>query len=702
MQQSWDVDGHFKLEVRGYDVFLTVHPPLGKGKSIELDHVLSAVNQWNDAEIDIHLLSQVVNDANGSDVRIGEIQTQPKINRVLVEVTNDESKAYLTINQAVDVREIEQELRRKDVFHGVNHELIDYLLEHQEFGKPTLIAQSTPSIPGEDAKLEYNFNINKEIHLKEKENGKVDFKELGLINIVSAGQVLATKTSATIGIPGMTVTGKEIYTKNGQDIPLPLGKNTDVSEDGLKVLAKIDGQIVFHDNKVNIETVFEVRGDVDYSVGNIDFPGSITIAGSILDGFRVKSGGNIEVGGCIEKAYVYAEGNIIVGGGIIGKDEGKVRVGKNIYANFVEHGNLEAGEDVIINESIRHSTVDAKRRIIVQGKIGVIVGGKLRASEEINAKVIGSVTGIPTIVETGSLPLLREEIQKLKNELGEDEEKIKGVEQGIKYLLNLKEKLGDKFPEDKEKLLLQHIQAKNTLKEKLYTMTMALPLLESEIHQAKEGKICAYRVVYPEVRISIRSVSMQVESEYRFVTFTALADTIKIGHYEEPKGIRMVKEELPKGRLIFAPKEKPSLPKVPQAPQIQQETEELKNRRTEEQKNRRTEEQKNMEIEEPQNPRTKVKIRLISDTVTGIKLERLKSGDKVYAKFLDKNELKKVRDLVELESGGVISATIEELSPLDSSRAKIVARMGKGVIGETVVANKSKVKVPKKKLRIFK
>jgi hypothetical protein len=665
MPQAWDVDGHFKLEVRGYEIFLSVHPPIGNGRRVEIEDVLSAVNQWNDAVVDIQLVSQVISDANGSEVRIGEIQAQPKLNRVLVEVTHDETKAYLTINQEVDIREIEHELRRNDVFHGINHELINHILEKKEFGKPTLIAQATPPIPGEDAKLSFKFNVNKEIHLKEKENGKVDFKELGLINVVSAGQVLVTKTRATAGIPGMTVTGREIPTKDGVDIPLPAGKNTEVSEDGLKLLAKIDGQVVIRNHKVNIESVFEVAGDVDYSVGNIDFPGSVTIAGSILDGFKVKSGGNIEVGGCIEKAFVYAEGNIIVGAGIIGRDEGVVKAKKNIYANFVEHGNIEAGEDVIVNESIRHSKVDAKKRVIVQGRIGVILGGKVRAGEEINAKVIGSITGTPTIVETGSLPLLREEIHKLKEELVTDEEKFKGVEQGIKYLLDLKEKMGDKFPEDKEKLLLQHIQAKNSLKEKLYTMSMALPLLEAEIHQAKEGKICAYKIVHPGVKISIRSVSMEVEDEYRFVTFTALADTIKIAPYEEPKGIQIVKEELPKGRIIFEPK---------------------------------TEEKKQVEL--PQI--AKLKIRLISDAINGVKLEKLKLGDKVYTKILDKNELKKVRDLIALKSGGVVEASIEELFALDSLRSKIIARLGPGVIGETIVANKSKVKVPKRKLRIFK
>lgn len=673
MQQAWDVDGHFKLEVRGYDIFLIVHPPLGNGKRVEVDDVVEALSQWHDAAVDINLISQVTNQANETEVRVGEIQTYPKINRVLIEVTHDEMKAYLTINQEVDVREVEWELRRNNVFHGINKEMINYLIEKKEFGKPVLIAQATPPIIGEDAKLEYKFNISPEIHLKEKEDGKVDFRELGLINIVSAGQVLVVKKPATLGISGMTVTGKDIYVKNGLDIPLPVGKNTQISEDGLKLLAKIDGQVVFSHNKVNVESVFEIRGDVDYSVGNVDFPGSVIISGSILDGFKVKSGGNIEVGGCIEKAYVYAEGNIIVGGGIIGRDEGEVKSFKNIYANFIEHGNVEAGEDVIVNESIRHSKIDAKKRVIVQGRIGTITGGKIRAGEEINAKVIGSVSGTLTIVESGSLPLLRDEVQKLKEELVSDEEKFKGVEEGIKYLLSLKEKMRDNFPEDKEKLLLQHIQAKNTLKEKLYTMSMALPLLEAEIHQVKEGRICAYKVVYPGVKISIRAVQMEIETEYRFVTFTALANTIKIAPYEEPKGIRIAKEELPKGRIIFEPKTtKPLKPPV-----LEEKKEELL-------------------------PTiAKLKIRLISDTVNGIKLEKLKVGDKVYTKISDKNELKKVRDLITLKSGGVES-TIEELSPVGNSRSKIIARLGPGVIGETIVANKSKVKIPKRKLRIFK
>ncbi|MEW6095300.1 MAG: hypothetical protein AB1567_02060 [bacterium] len=85
MEQAWDVDGHFKLETRGYDVFLTVYPPIGKGRKVELDDVLSTVSQWEDVAVDIQLISSLIAEDNETEGKIGEIQTRPKVNRVLVE-----------------------------------------------------------------------------------------------------------------------------------------------------------------------------------------------------------------------------------------------------------------------------------------------------------------------------------------------------------------------------------------------------------------------------------------------------------------------------------------------------------------------------------------------------------------------------------------------------------------------------------------
>jgi len=41
--------------------------------------------------------------------------------------------------------------------------------------------------------------------------------------------------------------------------------------------------------------VYEVDGDVDYGVGNINFIGSVVIKGSIRDGFSVVAGSDIRL-----------------------------------------------------------------------------------------------------------------------------------------------------------------------------------------------------------------------------------------------------------------------------------------------------------------------------------------------------------------------------------------------------------------------
>ena len=84
----------------------------------------------------------------------------------------------------------------------------------------------------------------------------------------------------------------------------------------------------------------DIPGDVDFSVGNISFGGDVNIHKSVLDLFRVTSQTNITIGGTIEAAEVHAGQNLIVRGGIVGKDNAHVvraAGGKFLLTN---HANL--------------------------------------------------------------------------------------------------------------------------------------------------------------------------------------------------------------------------------------------------------------------------------------------------------------------------------------------------------------------------
>ena len=63
------------------------------------------------------------------------------------------------------------------------------------------------------------------------------------------------------GKRGTTVKGEEIPGKVGYPAKLPSGKGIEVSPDGNKLLAAIDGMVVWSDTEVNVEPVYVDKVD---------------------------------------------------------------------------------------------------------------------------------------------------------------------------------------------------------------------------------------------------------------------------------------------------------------------------------------------------------------------------------------------------------------------------------------------------------
>jgi hypothetical protein len=418
----------------------------------------------------------------------------------------------------------------------VDEERISTLLREKEFNRAVLIARGTPAVPGQDAVLNFKFRKEKKgLHPEIEEDGRVNYRKLNLVENAVAGQVLVVKSPPTKGTPGTTVKGRNINAPDGEDIPLPAGKNTEVSKDGLQLIATISGQPVWTGTRVDVEPVFEVKGDVDFSVGNIDFVGSVVINGNIKDGFEVKATNDIEVKGSIEMADVSAGGNIMVQNGILGKDGGSVFAEGDISAKFIENANVEAIGNVFIQETIMHSYVDAGGSVVLAGgKHGKIVGGRIRAGKEVNARVIGSWTEILTEIEVGVAPRTREEIIKLEGEIDEDKRNFRELKLGIKTLLNLKERLGELSPE-KEELLTKYLRAQNMLMSKLRDTTAKVNLLQKELTKEIGGQVCVFDTIYPGTKICIRTTTMYIKEEYKHATFRARGGKIELKSYEEPK-----------------------------------------------------------------------------------------------------------------------------------------------------------------------
>jgi hypothetical protein len=394
------------------------------------------------------------------------------------------------------------------------------------------VAEGTRARDGANARIEYSFKVEKAAVTLREKDGRIDFKDVSSIENVVAGQLLARKIPAEPGTPGMTVGGTQIPAAQGRDCELAVGKNVKLSEDGTSALAEINGHVLLLGGKITVGPIYIITGDVSLRTGNVLFLGTVVVKGNVEDGFSIKAAGNIEIYGSVGKCLLDAEGDIIVHQGIAAKIEGRIRAGRSLYAKFIEHARVEAGEYVVVTDGIIHSFVDANRMIICQGKRAQIVGGRLRASEEINSKLLGSVAGTETVLEVGYDPRSRERLAELDGVKAGLEKSLEEVELNIKTLENLL-RVQKKLPPEKAEFFKEQNEARSTLLAELETATREIGTINAYIASLTNiGKISASERVYPGVRVSIKAASLAVRTEFKNVTFFLQGGEVKVTKYE--------------------------------------------------------------------------------------------------------------------------------------------------------------------------
>ncbi|MSQ42261.1 MAG: DUF342 domain-containing protein [Dehalococcoidia bacterium] len=177
-------------------------------------------------------------------------------------------------------------------------DVIDAFGDGAPFEESRCVARGTASIRGPDAVLEYHFDPHPRLIPRPRTNGSVDYYSTLTERFVAAEAPLTTRHPPVPGTPGCTVLGVALVVAPVRDVRIePLvGKGTDLRGDEL--IATLPGRPVIAGNgRVDILPVFEVAGNLDYSVGNIDFPGDVVVPGDVRPGFSIVAGGSVAVTG---------------------------------------------------------------------------------------------------------------------------------------------------------------------------------------------------------------------------------------------------------------------------------------------------------------------------------------------------------------------------------------------------------------------
>ena len=278
----------------------------------------------------------------------------PDIN---LRVSSDNLVAYIRVRladqrQTVTPEDILSVLSAQGITYGIDHEAIQNYCENRLFFTELTAARGVAPIPGENGTVTYNFRTDGTIQLKENESGVVDYKDLGTVQNVKQGDVLAVATPAKDGVDGMNIFGEPIPFKPGAPGVVTAGQNTILSEDGMSVIAAIDGSVELRGNAVCVDDVVSIKGDVNSAVGNIDAVSSVIIQGDVREGFTVKSAKDITVKGIVEGATLIAGGNINIMSGMNGMGIGKLQAQGNIVSKYIENTTVECGGGRGVRETI--------------------------------------------------------------------------------------------------------------------------------------------------------------------------------------------------------------------------------------------------------------------------------------------------------------------------------------------------------------
>jgi uncharacterized protein (DUF342 family) len=287
-------------------------------------------------------------------------------------------------------------------------------------------------------------------------------------------------------------------------------------------LAVASGEVSLSGGRIEVNRVHRVQGDVDYSVGNIDFNGTVIIQGTIKNGFTVRAEGDVVVGGNIEGADVQCGGDLTVSGGIVGKSY--VKASGRVRALFVENARVLCQKSVFVDRAIMHSLVIAGDRVGVTGDPGVIVGGVVRAGKVIEAQTIGSKIGTPTGAQAGFDFAIEEEIEQCRTRYEQAALHLKKAATA----LDIARKLPSPLTETQALTLVRLEEAQRNIQGETDRLKKEMETLVKRRQAVSGGRITARQYLYSGVRVQVGGQYHQTDAPAGGTTISIAEDRIRL------------------------------------------------------------------------------------------------------------------------------------------------------------------------------
>ncbi|MBP7320422.1 MAG: DUF342 domain-containing protein [Lachnospiraceae bacterium] len=452
-------------------------------------------------------------------------------------ITQDGMEAYLILPiPETDVEYTREEiallLETRGGVKGIKEDKLELARKDKIYNREILIAEGKEPVDGSDGWYEYKFQREFNRRPEILPDGSANYFQMQLLATVNEGDVIAVYHPAIQGEDGYTVKGAPRNARRTRDLPPLKGKGFERSPEGLSYFSSMDGRVEVRGDKITVSQVYEIPGDVDIAIGNIDFRGDVIIHGSVRLGLHVHAGGSLIIDGIVEAGVnLSADKDILLKSGMMGDSRASVVTKANLFCKFIEYAQVTVGGSIQA-EALLSCDVECGDRIILIGKKGRILGGRVRAVRGIEANSIGNQREVATIAAAGvesdvyrRLKLLehkqevtRKKLQMIEDEIIEYEKKFRALHMA---------------PKENDMTKMNLIRAKIKEFAMLSQDQIELEELTELSERAKEAKIKVYSTIYPGVIIMIDDFILSIKELQENVYFEMFLDRIIMKRNEE-------------------------------------------------------------------------------------------------------------------------------------------------------------------------
>lgn len=446
----------------------------------------------------------------------------------IIRFSADEMEAYMLLpspdeGEEYTVPYVMQALSERGINAGIDHEEIARMVVEEVFERELLIAKGAQPVDGVDGYFEYKFSTSFDNKPKVRPDGSVDYWSVHTIESVVAGQEIAIYHPPVEGEDGYNVKGKPIQAKKGRDQMPIKGKGFEIQPDGVTYVATVDGKIEMQNNRIVILPVYEISGNAEISLGNIDFRGDVVIHGGVEGGVTIRSTGSVTIDGVVEACTIEAGKDVILRSGMLGGNKASVKSKGNITAKFFEFTNIECDGDIQA-DVLMDCDVKCQGKVSMTGSRGSIIGGTLHAIQGVEVTSLGNDAEKKTEVMVGAGADVASRLRVLEKKIEATETNLQKIEGGLKQFDMLEAERGVSYANDPRRMQLLRIKIRDTA-------TLANDKEESKkLRRLVEGSrgacVSVLQEVYPGVIIRIGDLRFDLRNVGKSIEFYRLSDKI--------------------------------------------------------------------------------------------------------------------------------------------------------------------------------